>query len=103
MALLTLTIGCFFIIASFPLLLYIFVLSQKPLLMIISLISAIFFLCSLLITSLIMFPIPLMTKPNYAYPLIAVIASVTLQETSRFAFIFVYRKVENGKEKQLYF
>lgn len=75
---------------------YSFVLSKKPLLVIISLISGVFYLMALLVTSIIMSPIPFNTQPAYLYPLAAIIISVIAQESCRFSFIHVYRRVEVG-------
>lgn len=86
-------------------LMYFFVLSQKPFLVIISLLSALFYIVSLLITSLIMYPIPAgstgsmdptVGETDVVYSVAAVTVGSISQEFSRFAFIYVFRKVDRG-------
>ena len=105
MAQLTLTMGSLLLVLTYPVLLYFFVLSQKPILVIISLLSALFYIVALLITALIMFPIPVgkegtmdpaLGETDTLYPTVAVIIGSISQEFCRFAFIFVFRKVERG-------
>ena len=105
MAQLTLTMGSLLLVLTYPVLLYFFVLSQKPILVIISLLSALFYIVALLITALIMFPIPVgrtgtmdpaIGETDVLYPTVAIIIGSLSQELCRFAFIFVFRKVEKG-------
>ena len=105
MAQVTLTMGSLLLVLTYPVLLYFFILSQKPILVIISLLSALFYIVALLITALIMFPIPAGSKgtmdptegeSDILYPTVAVIVGSVSQEFCRFAFIFVFRKVEKG-------
>ena len=105
MAQITLTMGSLLLVLTYPVLLYLFILSQKPILVIISLLSALFYIVALLITALIMFPIPVGTsgtmdpavgESDLLYPTLAVIIGSLSQEFCRFAFIFMFRKVEKG-------
>jgi branched-subunit amino acid ABC-type transport system permease component len=86
MALISLAVGCLLMLASFPLLMYVFILSRKPLSVILSLLAALFYLLAVTVAAVVMYPIPLDTQPAYTYPLLAVTVASVAQESCRYIF-----------------